>query len=100
MGAVPGPQNRCTPRTPLTMPSKMSTAQVEPASTSPSNVTVLWQLLPSAGPVALSLSGPGAGVDLIPGEIVNVPVGSAGVPPQIQLVAACAGAAPHPTARD
>lgn len=44
--------------------------------------------------MALNASGPVEGVFVIPGLRVNVPVGSAGVPPQVQVVAACAEDAP------
>jgi hypothetical protein len=51
---------------------------------------VSLQASPLAGPVAFRSSGAGAGVHVNPGSIVNSPVGAAGVPPQMQAVAASA----------
>src|SRR5438046_881645 len=81
----------------MTRPSKPTPPlQLEPASACPSKITVCpWHgPPPSTTPTALNLSANGAGIWVSPGLKAMVPVGFAGVPPQVHLVvAACAGAA-------
>src|SRR3954471_17493641 len=80
---------------PLTLPSKSDHGQVAPASSWPTNVIVPRQRPPPATwPVALNSSGPAEGMLVTPGVIENVPVGSAGVPAQVQTVLAPAVEAP------
>jgi hypothetical protein len=49
---------------------------------------------PASSPVARKASGPVEGEFVIPGLSVNHPVGAAGVPAQVQVVAAWAEGAP------
>jgi hypothetical protein len=66
----------------------------EPASICPLKVILpVHRPPPVSGPVALNLSACGVGRFVSPGLIVNTPVGSAGVPPQLQTVDALAGGA-------
>src|SRR5947209_16568109 len=62
--------------------------QLEPASACPSKITVCpWHgPPPSTTPTALNLSANGAGIWVSPGLKAMVPVGFAGVPPQVHLV--------------
>jgi hypothetical protein len=46
--------------------------------------------------VAVKSDGDADGMFVSPGLTVNTPVGAAGVPPQMQVVEACAGAAAPP----
>src|SRR6266516_4594630 len=81
----------------MTRPSKPTPpVQLEPASACPSKITVCpWHgPPPSTTPTALNLSANGAGVEVSPGSKAMVPVGFAGVPPQVHLVAACAEVTP------
>src|SRR5947209_18763138 len=70
--------------------------QLEPASACPSKITVCPRHgpPPSTTPTALNLSANGAGIWVSPGSKAMVPVGFAGVPPQVHLVAACAEVTP------
>src|SRR5436305_6672963 len=51
---------------------------------------------PARWPVALKSAGPDDGTFVSPGLTVKIPVGAAGVPPHVQVVDACAEAAPPP----
>src|SRR5205085_6694914 len=98
---LPSPQNRATPGTPLTVPSKEAWTHVEPALTCPASVIVPVQRPPPVrSPVASNLSGSGAGVFVMPGLTVNFPVGAAGVPPHVQVEVACAELPPPARARN
>ena len=98
-GAVPtgaAPAKRTTPGSPMALPSNVPNEQVDPASNCPLNVNVPLQP-PASGPVAVNGTGPLEGVFVNPGPVnSNVPVGSAGVPPQVHVVAAPAVPAHHP----
>src|SRR3954451_1060591 len=81
----------------MTRPSKPTPpVQLEPASACPSKITVCpWHgPPPSTTPTALNLSANGAGIWVSPGSKAMVPVGFAGVPPQVHLVAACVEVTP------
>src|SRR5436190_1304482 len=79
---------------PRARPWKVTSEQVEPGSMRPMNVNVPLQPGPPPnGPVARKLIATGEGVFVIPGCWTVTPVGLSGVPPQVQVVAACAEAA-------
>src|SRR5436190_10469330 len=81
----------------MTRPSKPTPpVQLEPASACPSKITVCpWHgPPPSTTPTALNSSANGAGIWVSPGSNAMVPVGFAGVPPQVHLVSACADVTP------
>src|SRR5438309_6290519 len=93
-GPEPNPPNapahRTTPGRPSARPWADRSWQLEPGLNTPSRVNRCPRHGPPplTVPVARKASGPLEGVLVRPGEIVKVPVGAAGVPPQVQNVAA------------
>src|SRR5438270_6719241 len=81
------PSTRVTGGSPVALAwNAAPTAQVPPGSKEPVNVSFPVQPEPPSGPVALNWIGPVEGVFVMPGLKVMMPVGAAGVPPQVQNV--------------
>src|SRR3954454_11642094 len=100
MPAAPSPAKRTTPGRPMAVPWNVPNVQVEPASNWPLNVNVPLHP-PASGPVAVNGSGPVEGVFVSGWPVsANVPVGSAGVPPQVHVVAAPARTGAPPGDRE
>src|SRR4051812_25537952 len=88
------PAKRATPGSPRARPWNVTNPHVEPASISPMKVKLPLQPAPPAsGPVAMNDIATGDGVFVMPGCCLVVPLGAAGVPPQVQVVVARAAAA-------
>src|SRR5438309_1726736 len=92
------PANRTTPGRPLAWPWPDESWQLDPGLNTPPKVNCcpLHGPPPLTVPVALKASGPLEGMLVMPGERVKVPVGAAGVPPQVHVVLACAADVPGP----
>src|SRR5438128_7448954 len=94
------PSTRVTGGSPVALAwNAVPSAQVAPGSKEPVNVSFPVQPEPPSGPVAVNWIGPVEGVFVMPGLKVMMPVGAAGVPPQVQNVSPCPAAALPAVAR-
>src|SRR5438309_89891 len=92
--ATPMPLKRTTPGSPSTSPENCWAAQVAPGLISPVKVsTPLHAPVPARPPLATKWIGPVEGVFVSPGEMLKVPLGAAGVPPQAHTARPRLGAA-------
>src|SRR5256714_1316660 len=94
------PSTRVTGGSPVALAwNPEPTGEGAPGSKEPVNGSFPVQPEPPSGPVAVNWIGPVEGVFVMPGFKVMMPVGAAGVPPQVQNVSPWPAAALPAVAR-